>query len=78
MESYLDTGDRANFGNGGETIRLFADFTGRLDPQTTMAWETRGATPLVMTGEDLAKAKAVVATETPCKVASRRKPEVFP
>ena len=49
VESYLDVGDRTDFGDGG-TIRLFPDFAARLAPETAMAWETRGAATLVMTG----------------------------
>ena len=33
VESYLDTGDRANF-DGGNTIRLFPDLAARLAPDT--------------------------------------------
>jgi len=58
-ESYLDLGDRANF-EGGETIRLFPDFAARLAPDTAMAWETRGAAPLVMAGEQLEAARRAV------------------
>ncbi len=60
VESYLDTGDRANFAHGGATIRLFPDFTTRLSPAAAMIWETRGAAPLVMTGERLAAARLAV------------------
>jgi collagen type I/II/III/V/XI/XXIV/XXVII alpha len=59
VESYLDTGDRANFGDGA-AIRLFPDFGGRVTPATTMIWETRGAAPLVMAGVELARARAKV------------------
>ena len=43
VESYLETGDRANFTNGGETVRLHPDFTAR-------RWEALGCAPLVLTG----------------------------
>jgi len=46
VESYLDTGDRANFAND-TIIRLFPDFAGR---DTAAIWETRGAAPLVLSG----------------------------
>ena len=59
VESYLDTGDRANF-EGGNTIRLFPDFAAPLAPDVAMVWETRGAAPLVMTGSRLAEARRVV------------------
>ena len=52
VESYLELGDRANFNQHGhgETIRLFPDFAARLAPDTALAWETRGAAPLVVSG----------------------------
>jgi serralysin len=52
VESYLDSGDRANF-SGCETIRLFPDFVARL-------WESHGAAPLVMTGAGLEAARRMV------------------
>ena len=52
VESYLDTGDRANF-SGGDPIRLFPDFAARFHPNTAALWETRGAAPLVMTGSTI-------------------------
>jgi T5SS/PEP-CTERM-associated repeat protein len=60
VESYLDLGDRANFTESGETIRLFPDFAARLAPDAVMAWETRGAAPLVTTGAGLVRARAAV------------------
>jgi Hint domain len=64
VESYLELGDRANF-EGGKTMRLFPDFAARLAPNTVLAWETRGAAPLVMTGPGLVAARAVVAAHSP-------------
>ena len=52
VESYLDTCDRANF-EDGTMIRLIPDFAAR----TAVAWETRGAAPLVLAGEKLAAAR---------------------
>jgi hypothetical protein len=43
VESYLDTGNRANFSNAGGPVRLFADFSARM-------WEMAGCAPLVATG----------------------------
>jgi hypothetical protein len=60
VESYLDLGDRANFDQGHETIRLFPDLAARLAPTTAMLWETRGVAPLVMRGEKLAAARRAV------------------
>jgi collagen type I/II/III/V/XI/XXIV/XXVII alpha len=59
-ESYLDLGDRADFSRQGETIRLFPDFAARSSPDAALAWETRGAARLVLTGEELAAAKRAV------------------
>jgi hypothetical protein len=65
VESYLDLGDRANFGRSGETVRLFPDFATRLAPETALAWETRGAAPLVMAGEQLTAARWTVLENAP-------------
>jgi len=51
VESYLDSGDRANFGNGGRVVRMIPDFMSRL-------WETEGCAPLVVTGAKLQAARA--------------------
>ena len=45
-ESYLDTGDRDKFANGGKRLVLFPDFA-------TRAWESAGCAPLVVTGARL-------------------------
>ena len=44
-ESYLDTGNRAGFGDGGAVVDLVADFA----RHETLAWEAACA-PLVVTG----------------------------
>ena len=49
VESYLDTGGRANFGTGG-VVRLFPDFNARL-------WEMAGCAPLVSNGPVLERVK---------------------
>jgi hypothetical protein len=51
-ESYLDAGDRANFANSREPMRLFADFEARPIDFATM-WETEGCAPLVIHGPKL-------------------------
>ncbi|MEJ0019381.1 MAG: Hint domain-containing protein [Acetobacteraceae bacterium] len=38
VESYLDTGDRANFANGGRVVALHPDFASRI-------WEAAGCAP---------------------------------
>jgi len=65
VESYLDTGDRANFNRSGDAIRLFPDFTARLAPDTALIWETSAAAPLVMTGPALAAARRAVVEAAP-------------
>ncbi len=46
-ETYLDAGNRANFDNGGDVIRLHPDFAMRM-------WEASGCAPLQVTGPILA------------------------
>lgn len=50
MESYLDTGDRANFANGYDTTRLFPDVSTRAPDETPALWAARGRAPLVVKG----------------------------
>ena len=50
-ESYLDTGDRSNFANGGGgPIALYPDFSSRI-------WDAEGCAPLVITGPQLNAAR---------------------
>ncbi len=58
VESYLDTGDRTNFSNGGGAMRLFPDFSARPEGK---AWEMSGCAPLVMTGPVLERVRRAVA-----------------
>jgi hypothetical protein len=60
VESYLDTGDRANFA-GADTIRLYPDFSAGLRPDAAMLWESKGAAPLVMAGQQLTDARRLTA-----------------
>ena len=46
VESYLETGSRASFDNGGPVVRLHPDFNGR-------AWDGLGCAPLVLSGPTL-------------------------
>jgi hypothetical protein len=66
-ESYLDTGDRSKFANGGDAIHLFPDFsTRKLD--ICAVWEAYGCATLVVTGPKLNTARSLVsarATLTP-------------
>jgi hypothetical protein len=54
VESYLDTGDRANFANAGETVALHPDFA-------SYRWEAGGCAPLVVAGAQLAAVRAQLA-----------------
>lgn len=50
VESYLDTGDRSKFSNGGEPVVLHPDFASR-------KWEAEGCAPLIVTGPKLSAAQ---------------------
>jgi hypothetical protein len=54
VESYLDSGDRENFGNGGGAVRLFPDFTARM-------WEMKGCAPLTKVGPVVERVRRAVA-----------------
>jgi hypothetical protein len=58
VETYLDTGDRTNFSNGGDAVRLFPNFSARM-------WEMGGCAPLVVTGPVLERVKRNVANALP-------------
>jgi hypothetical protein len=47
VESYLDTGDRGSFENGGRVVALFPAFS-------PFAWDANGCAPLVVTGPPVA------------------------
>jgi Hint domain len=66
-ESYLDTGDRSSFANGGGAIRLFPDFASR-DPAAT--WAARGCAPLVVTGPQLEAARRWIVAQSPVRLRS--------
>lgn len=53
VESYLDTGRRMNFANGGSVMALHPDFSTRI-------WEGEGCAPLVVTGHELHAARLQV------------------
>jgi hypothetical protein len=72
-ESYLDTGDRSKFSNGGGPIALYPDFSVRM-------WEAMGCAPLVVTGPALASVRtrllqraAKLAVETDRQRSTHRK-----
>jgi hypothetical protein len=78
VESYLDTGDRANFESDGAVCRLFADFSSRLAPETAMVWETLGAAPLVTTGEALEAVRRTVSVSGSALVQARTTDRIQP
>ena len=59
-ESYLDTGNRANFANGGEVMRLFPDFANH-GLNAPYVWEALGCARLVVTGAELARVRRKIA-----------------
>ena len=58
VESYLDTGNRAAFANGGGVTMLHADFAPPGD-----VWELAGCAPMVVTGPVLKAVRERVAPE---------------
>jgi Hint domain len=54
VESYLDVGDRASFGDGSGPIVLHPDFA-------SLRHEAGGCAPLVVSGPELVRARALVA-----------------
>ena len=53
-ESYLDTGDRGNFANGGGPVTLHPDFSSRV-------WDAAGCAPVVVDGPQLEAARRQIA-----------------
>jgi hypothetical protein len=60
VESYLDTGDRSNFANGDDVMRLFPDFATRAPDETYALWEARGCAPLVVARSNLDRVRRLV------------------
>ena len=58
-ESYLDTGDRFNFSNGGGPIALHPEFSKRRW-DTAHIWEALGCARLIVTSPELDAARALV------------------
>jgi hypothetical protein len=56
-ESYLDTGQRTQFANGGEVVQLFPDFSTR-GPDFALLWEAYGFAPLIVSGPILESVRA--------------------
>ena len=64
-ESYLDSGDRANFDNGGAVVRLHPDFARGI-------WEAEGCAPLHVTGPVLEAIRARLRVRPAKRGRSRR------
>ena len=54
-ESFLDMRDGSNYANRPGPVRLYPDYSARM-------WEAFGCAPLIVTGPELAAARALVAT----------------
>jgi len=61
VESYLDTGDRSNFLNGGGPVALHPDFASRV-------WEAEGCAPLIVFGSKLEAIRQRVNARAPSTV----------
>jgi hypothetical protein len=59
VESYLDTGSRSAFANGGGAIQLHPGFASS-DSQTSLLWEADGHAPLVVSGPHVERARRVL------------------
>ena len=70
VESYLDTGDRSNFANGGGAISLHPEFMAGM-------WEAKGCAKLVVTGPVLEMVRARVAMIASDLVPSDAKVAIF-
>jgi hypothetical protein len=82
-ESYLDTGDRSNFANGGGTMRLFPDFSTR-SADASLIWDAYGYAPLIVTGPELAAVRQRLeerarqtTPESPATNRTQRQPEAI-
>ncbi len=64
-ESYLDTGDRSNFANGGDVVTLHP-------AMRALTWDARACAPLVVTGPEVERARAVLARRARSRPAPRR------
>lgn len=61
VESYLDTGDRANFSNASGPVRLHPDFSAKV-------WEMEGCAPLVIAGPQVERVRRRLAKAAPARI----------
>src|SRR6185312_936518 len=66
VESFLDTGIRGNFANGGGAITLHPDFS-------SIAWAASSCFPLMVTGPEVAAVRARLAGKKTRAVSKRRR-----
>jgi hypothetical protein len=59
-ETYLDTGGRAAFINGGQVVQAHAAF-GPREPGGYLLWETAGYAPIIVSGPIVARVKQLLA-----------------
>jgi Hint domain len=64
VESYLDTGSRSAFANGGGAIQLHPGFASS-ESQTSLRWEADGHAPLVVSGPHVERARRVLRRQSP-------------
>ena len=62
-ESFLDLRDGSNYANRPGPTRLYPDFSARM-------WEAFGCAPLIVTGPELAAARALAARFAPARAAA--------
>ena len=60
-ETYLDTGDRACFANGGDVVTLHPAWH-RPGPEVTLVMDALGYAPLRLTGPEVRRVRALLAT----------------
>ena len=69
VESFLDTGNRSAFANGGQVVTAHPDFNSRV-------WEAAGCAPLVIVGQQVEQARAMLRARAdvrrPARSAGRR------
>ncbi|WP_158802125.1 MULTISPECIES: Hint domain-containing protein [unclassified Acidisoma] len=68
-ESFLDTGVRAAFANGGTLAQLHPDFAAAEEP---LVWEAMACAPLIVTGAEVARLRQIIAARDCAKGRDRR------
>jgi hypothetical protein len=61
-ETFLDTGNRSAFGNGGRTVQLHADFHPQSEDAYLM-WQTFGYAPLVVVGQEIERVRSLLGAQ---------------